>query len=224
MKPTGHWESLPPMVKKREFHAAAFLKGKLYVSGGLNDEFGQDKTGEEAVHGSVECFDPGTKSWCQLPRMTMRRYHHACTSHLGCLVVTGGISPDRLGGEGPLATAERYDPSKQRWSQMPAMSTERSRHSLVSIDSTLYACGGTSPATTHAFEYLDATPSSWVLLPLWNRPDAIQTCLASTGCQGQLYILSCKPSAAFQADQACLQRFDPSTCEWSEMPLKVRTS
>ena len=208
------------MVKKRESHASTFLNGKLYVCGGSNDEFAQDRTGEEGVHGSVECFDPGTKSWTQLPRMSVRRYHHTCTSHQGCIVVSGGISPDRQGGEGPLASAECYDPSKQRWSPLPAMSTERARHMAVSVSSKLYVCGGADAAAACAVECFDNSLRCWVPLPSWNRTE-VQTCLASTGCQGQLYILTRK-AASCQSDDTCLQRFDPSTGQWTVMPLQVQ--
>ena len=219
MKTGGSWENLPPMVKKREFHAAAFLNGKLYVCGGLNDDLEQEKAGEEAVHGSVECFDPRTKTWRQLPRMPVRRHHHECTSHRGCIFVSGGISPDRPGGEGPLATVECYDPSKQRWSQMPAMSTERKGHTAASVNGKLFACGGGS-APACLIEHLDDSLRFWVPGPR-NGTEAVQTCLASTGYQGQLYILTHEVAPTILPDQIFLQRFNLMTGEWKVMPLEV---
>jgi len=222
VKTTGTWQTLGPMLKKRESHSAAFLQGKLYVCGGLNDELTQDRGGEGRVHGSLECFDPGTHSWTQLPRMSMRRYHHACVSHMGCLYVSGGTSPDRAGGEGPSAAVECYDPSPQRWSQKPFMSSERARPTAASVGDKLFACGGAANGAASFLECFDASLSFWAPIP-FQADAAARTFLASTGCQGQLYILS-HTGATLKVGLIRLQRFNPGTGEWTEMPLEVHGS
>ena len=224
----GRWEPLPAMIKKREGHSATVFRGKLYVFGGLNDEFAQESCGEESVHGTVECYDPTTGLWTHLPRMLTRRYHHACAAFQGRLYVCGGKSPDKFGGEGTLATVESFHPSERRWTQMPSMLKERSvapmaqaapaNFALKSVNSKLFAIGG-GIGSMECYE-----GGFWKEVPSLNSSIFGQACVAITACQGYLYILS-RNSAETQAgptEGASMHRFDPSSGMWQAMPLTVQ--
>lgn len=229
-KTAGRWEPLPAMVKKREGHSATVLRGKLYVCGGLNDEFAQESCGEESVHGTMECYDPTTGSWTPLPRMLTRRYNHACTTFQGRLFVCGGISPDKSGGEGQLATVESFQPSERRWTQMPSMLQERSmapaqaapfaNFALKSVNSRLFAYGGAKTAMIECYQ-----DGFWTEIPTLDL-GGCRGCVALTACQGYLYILS-RDSAETEAGPAkgaTMHRFDPDSGTWQAMPLTVQCS
>ena len=215
-KAEAKWEALPPMLKKREGHSATILGGKLYVCGGLSDEFAQD-LGEENVHGSVECFDPfGTHQWAQLPRMSTRRYHHTCVALNGRLYVCGGRSPDKAGGEGQLATAETFQPCKRRWEQIPPMLHERAFHVSTASQGKLYVCGGKD----FVIECFDPALAFWTVLPPFPSPDPCLSCLACTACQDRLYILS-REASEIEAARVSMHRFDLSSGTWKLMPLAM---
>lgn len=232
-KTAGRWEPLPAMVKKREGHSATVLRGKLYVCGGLNDEFAQESCGEESVHGTVECYDPTTGSWSPLPRMLTRRYNHACTTFQGRLFVCGGISPDKSGGEGQLATVESFQPLERRWTQMPSMLQERSMapaqaaqaapfasFALKSVNSRLFAYGGTKTALIECYQ-----DGFWSEIPTLDLGEC-RGCVALAACQGYLYILS-RDSAENEAGPdkgATMHRFDPDSGTWQAMQLTVQCS
>eukprot|EP00438_Fugacium_kawagutii_P033305 Skav219634 [mRNA] locus=scaffold628:249122:249826:- [translate_table: standard] len=222
-KTKGSWETLPAMLKKREGHSATVFCGKLYVCGGLNDEFAQD-SGEESVHGTVECYDPTTGAWTHLPRMLTRRYYHACAAFQGRLYVCGGKSPDKSGGEGQLATVESFRPSERRWTQMPSMLQERSlqraHFALKSVNSKLFAHGGSCGTTIECYE---GRGGFWIEIPS-SSPTEGGTCMALTACQGYLYILSRDPAEteAGPTRHASMQRFDPETGMWQAMSLTVQ--
>lgn len=213
-KTTGKWESMPSMQKKREGHSAAVLGGKLYVCGGLNDEFAQDCSGEESVHGPVECYDPGTGSWTQMSRMLSRRFHHASCAFQGRLIVSGGISPDKAGGEGLLNSVESFQPSERRWTHMPSMLQERARHLMTSSSEFLFAYGGAQAPTMECF---DPMKCLWVRLQCH---EASLSCIALTACFGSLYILSRETALETEAIVApVMLRFDPASGMWKHMHL-----
>ena len=226
-KTKGTWQPLPSMVKKREGHSATVFRGKLYVCGGLNDDFAQESCGEESVHGTVECYDPNIGSWTQLPRMLTRRYLHACAAFQGRLYVCGGKSPDQSGGEGQLATVESFqplEPSERRWAEMPSMLRDRSCQiapfALKSVHSKLFAYGGTGHAST--LECYNGR--LWSEVTSFNEV-ACQSCVALTACQGYLYILSrssASETEAARAASAMMQRFDPVSGMWQAIPLTVQ--
>ena len=212
-KTRGKWESIAPMQKKREGHSAAVLGGKLYVCGGLNDEFAQDCSGEESVHGSVECYDPDV-GWSQLPRLLTRRCYHSSCTYQGRLFVCGGKSPDKSGGEGLINTVESFQPSERRWLQMPSMQQERAHHVMTSSSERLFVYGGDGVGTLECFDHKNL----WVQLPEYHL--ASLSFVALTACQGYLYILGRETASETEALAPAMLRFDPLSGAWKRMHLK----
>ena len=211
-KAKGQWEPLPGMLKKREGHSAVVFAAKLYVCGGLNDEFAQDCRGEESVHGSVECYDPKTGSWSQLPRMLTRRYHHSCTGFNGRLFVCGGVSPDKAGGEGRITSVESFKPTERRWTQMASMLEERACHSATSTMEKLFVFGG-------SIGKLEIFDGLWVKAAVDGLSNGFSH-LALSACQRSLYILGRDSEAGSNLK---MQKFDTVDGIWKDMPLTVQS-
>ena len=101
-------------------HAAAAMGGKIYVTGG-EDEEGSEK--------SVCVYDPQADAWTSLASMSIARQCHAAAAVGGKLYVFGGF-----GASGRLSTAEVYDPASNSWAQGSSLtSSVRSSFRAVAL-------------------------------------------------------------------------------------------
>ena len=130
---TGDALERPSLLASRACHAAAFLGGKLYVSGGKRrgppfiegEPFEHHTVGHEQhpLHAlsSVECFDPGTGRWQELAPLQTGRASFAMCAVDGALYAVGGIS--KTGDS--LRSVERYDVTRNVWLNVAPMPTPR---------------------------------------------------------------------------------------------------
>ena len=100
-------------------HAAAVMGGKIYVTGGWN---------QEAVN-SAYAYDPQADAWTQLASMGTARKGHASAAVGGKLYVFGGMGA----GTQRLSTAEVYDPASDSWAQVTALTSARSSARAVAL-------------------------------------------------------------------------------------------
>jgi N-acetylneuraminic acid mutarotase len=147
----GTWSAKAPMPTGRSAAASAVVNGKICVFGGTSA--GQDLT-------VVECYDPVTNTWNSgAPMPTFRRDLGADSAGPAFLAI-GGYSGGNLSGGGPgvVATAERYDPALNNWTEIAPMSTLREAMAVATAASgLLYAFGGDNAlnrtlATVEAFD------------------------------------------------------------------------
>ena len=84
-------------------------EGKLLVLGGVTpapDDF-------RDLHAVIE-YDPGQRSWKELPSMLQARFYYAVTVLGGGVVVMGGAHPD-------TKSVERHTRRSQCWGAMPSL-------------------------------------------------------------------------------------------------------
>eukprot|EP00964_Phaeocystis_antarctica_P014878 scaffold8219_cov58-Phaeocystis_antarctica.AAC.2 len=87
-------------------HAATAMSGKIYVTGGGN---------QEDTFNAVYVYDPQTDAWTQLASMNVARRVHAAAEVGGKLYVFGGNGSDGA----RLRTSEVYDPThSDSWAQL----------------------------------------------------------------------------------------------------------
>ncbi|KAM0022733.1 putative kelch-type beta propeller [Helianthus debilis subsp. tardiflorus] len=108
------WYKGPSMIYPRCLFASATCGTNAYVAGGI-----AVAGGTQSVHNTVEKYDPETRSWTPLPRMTKPR--KLCS---GCYMdnmfyVIGGRNDD-----GVLTCGEFYDPETNQWNLIPEMFTD----------------------------------------------------------------------------------------------------
>ncbi|KAD7479600.1 hypothetical protein R6Q59_008396 [Mikania micrantha] len=105
------WFKGPSMIYPRCLFASATCGTSAYVAGGI-----VVAGGTQSVHNTVEKYDPETRSWTLLPRMTKPR--KLCS---GCYMnnmfyVIGGRNDD-----GELTCGEFFDPEMNQWNLIPDM-------------------------------------------------------------------------------------------------------
>ena len=114
------WQWVASMPQRRSRHAAAVIGGKIYVTGGEDNE--------ERWLNSVCVYDPQANAWTQLASMGTAKSGHASAAVGGKLYVFGG-----MGGahDDYLSTAEVYDPASGSWAQGPSLTS--AREDLVAV-------------------------------------------------------------------------------------------
>ena len=113
------WTLVAPMGIARKQHGVAVLSGKLYAVGGHTDAGGDSNT--------VEAYYPATDTWSAAAPMSSLRKQFGVAVVSGKLYAVGGDA-----GEG-FTSAEAFDPLKNRWEPIAAMSTPRYGHAVVGM-------------------------------------------------------------------------------------------
>lgn len=133
----GAWLPAADLLTGRTGHTATMLRsGKVLVVGGT------DMDGRALS--SNEIFDPQKNMWAAVPPMSVGRTEHTATLLAdGRVLVAGGF------GEPPptsevLATAEIYDPLRNRWTAAASMHIGRARQTATLLDNgDVLVVGGT---------------------------------------------------------------------------------
>ncbi len=108
---SNRWRRLPPAPTPRAAHAAAVIRGRLYVAGGANDS---------GSLRSLEVYDFARRRWSSGPDFPGPPRNHTTG------VATGGRLYVLAGRDSVnLAAAERYNPRTRRWQTLPDMGTPR---------------------------------------------------------------------------------------------------
>jgi len=93
------WQRVASMPRELHWHAAAVMGGKIYVTGGENNQ--------ESTLKKVCVYDPQADAWTRLASMGTARDRHASAAVGGKLYVFGGYGA----GAQRLSIAEVYDPA-----------------------------------------------------------------------------------------------------------------
>eukprot|EP00913_Durusdinium_trenchii_P022883 g21485.t1 len=166
----GQWECLDPMPTPRFECTAAATKGRIYVLGGSN-------ISGEAL-GCVECYEPSSGLWRQLPEMRQARYGSAISPKHpvpGRVYVFGGHSHWEN-----LSDCECYDAELERWFPLPAMAAPRSHCGAAAAGGRIYVFGGhTNGQDIMTIDCLDPETLSWEVEPL-QMPRPRSHCMTAT--------------------------------------------
>ncbi|XP_075530355.1 uncharacterized protein LOC142563655 [Dermacentor variabilis] len=189
VQPAGQWERLPDMRHARINHAAVALKGRVYAVAG-QDEF-------DVFLSSVEWYEPGASSWCELPwPLPCRLSACGVAAFRGALHVAGGLvqaprHPDCLY---VVSSLLRWDAAAGRWQRAgPSLPSGRGSLALVEHDGSLYAIGGLARTETGHLRVLSDVIAYNEKDGLWRKcpslPEPLHACQAfSLG--GQLLVVS----------------------------------
>jgi uncharacterized protein (TIGR03437 family) len=142
---------------------AVFLKGKIYIPGGVTS----------AVTLSLLHFayDVASNTWATAaePPSAAFLYALAVDEARGVYYHTGGI-PTSTGTVG-VTTVRLYDPNTNTWTDLPPMSTARFGHEAALIEGKLYVVGGIGPSGgLQSGEVYDFTTRQWSAIAPLNRP------------------------------------------------------
>jgi hypothetical protein len=153
----GKWVELPPLRLRRAAGAAAVVGNKLVVVGGqANGELVRD----------TEVFDG--RRWRGGAAIPTPRDHLAVASDGRFLYALGGRE---LAADRNLASVERYDPSADRWTQLPPLPTARGGLGAAIVRRRLVAVGGEGPTSVFATaESFDLGSERWSRMPELRTP------------------------------------------------------
>jgi hypothetical protein len=207
---TGTWSATEPMLEARGGATVTRLgDGRVLVAGG---------TAKGKVLDTAELFDPSTGRWSAAGRMSSPRSLHTATLLPdGRVLVCGGLATlsDTLDVR---ASAELFDPSADRWSPTPAMSTPRVFHTATALaDGTVLVTGGLarmaslSPLTSA--EVFDPRSDSWS--PTGDLVDGPQFQVATLVPGGGVLVLGVN---GLNDDQTVSELYDATTGTWTAAP------
>lgn len=141
---TGTWTPTGSMSTARALHTATLLSdGEVLVTGGASIYHGS----KGAVASTAEIYDPKSGTWHSAAKMSVARYHHTATRLSDGRVLIAGGWALTTNSDKSLATAEIYDPAKNRWTATGSMATGRARGSMMTLpDGRVLVVGGVDPA------------------------------------------------------------------------------
>jgi N-acetylneuraminic acid mutarotase len=184
---------VPALPAGVTYAAAAWLRGRLYLTGG----HGTEK--------QVLCWDPAAKpgaGWRRVAELLTGRFRHAAVVLGKALYVLGGY------GRGVLASVERYDPDQDKWEAVAPMPTARYSFAAAILDGRIIAIGG----YLRSCECFDPVTDKWEALP--DMPTA-RSGPAATVLGGRLWV------TGGNGGGTTVEVFDPATNAWdrSEAPM-----
>jgi non-specific serine/threonine protein kinase len=165
---SNRWSTTTPLPNPRD-HLAGVSDGRyVYAVGGRH-------LTPANPQGTVDRYDPLTRTWTALPSLPTPREGLAATIVGGDLVTAGGEQKTRV-----LNTVEILHLSTNTWSTGPPLQTARHGLALVTVESTVYALGGAtlpdhngSTAVDEALDFTSAPPTS--LAPITSPAAAWRT-------------------------------------------------
>jgi len=156
----GTWKKVPATVKIPDGgHTATLLAdGRILLTGG-----------SPAVADS-EIFDPASGKVTAASPMAVAREQHAATLLKdGKVLVAGGYGPTGTGAPALLDSAELFDPSSGKWSNVGPMATGRAAHTATLLnDGRVLATGGIQLGhgeLLKSTEIFDPSTASWSAIP-----------------------------------------------------------
>jgi N-acetylneuraminic acid mutarotase len=158
---TRRWKRLREAPTARAAHAAAVIRGRLYVAGGANDS---------GSLRSLEIYDFARRRWSKGPDFPgPARNHTTGVASGGLLYVLAGRDAQNY------ATSERYDPRTRRWQSLPDMRTPRGGIASARLrDGRIVVFGGEElepgGSTIAEVELFDPRTRRWRRLPDMRTP------------------------------------------------------
>lgn len=159
---TRRWRRLPAAPTPRAAHAAAVIRGRLYVAGGANDS---------GSLRSLEIYDFARRRWSNGPDFVGPARNHTTG------VASGGLFYVLAGRDAQnYAMAERYDPRRRTWQALPPMRTARGGIASARLrDGRIVVFGGeeltgAGARSIQEVELFDPRTRRWSALPDMRTP------------------------------------------------------
>lgn len=205
---TGSWTRLPDMGFTRQLPQAAFLNGKLYVTGGRST----NGTGAD-----LEVYDPGLNRW-SFGASIPKPYLGAGTATVnGKMYVVGGCTDSTGCG---TTDVQVYNPATDSWTTAASYPIPVSRLSCGGIGALLYCAGGVQQPTNGALQSYTAAYRYDPRANAWSRIADLPIDLwgsAYSASNGRLVI---SDGVTANGNVVTNQGFvyDPGTNTWTPLP------
>jgi N-acetylneuraminic acid mutarotase len=196
------WSPIGAMSASRDVPGAAFISGKMYVTGGWLPDGLPDA--------ALEIYNPGSNTWSAGPSVPTAYAASGVAAVAGKMYVVGGCGYSTCGSTDVFA----YDPGTNTWSRAASYPQPIAWTSCGGIDGRLYCAGGATDAgtTKNAYVYDPAhdgwTPVASLPVDLWGS--------GYTAANGQL-LVSGGVTAGFSVITNQGFSYDPASNAWSPM-------
>lgn len=201
----------PAMSVKRNNVGVAYLKNKIYATGGGD--------GVEKAVASVEVFDVGTGEWNNSCPMQQRRCGHAVAAVQGKLYVIGGGD-----GQGKdLRSVECFNPLDEAWTEVKPMRHARVNAAVCAHNGFIFVFGGNSrdgeqSTMLDSVERYDPKQDKWVKRT--HLPSA-RAYASAASCGGYIYLAggqSMEQGGKYPVVLDSVLRYEVESNTWIEMP------
>ena len=188
--------------------AAAVLNSRIWVAGGLTDA--QDATAR------TEFYDPTIDTWSPGPPLPIPLHHAMMVTYRNTLVVIGGFAP--LGGDVLGTTSARVlflNQAQNGWTDGPRLPIARGAGAAAVVGNKIIVVGGRTGPTEKP-----VTPTEIFDGTSWHDAASIPIPgdhLAAASDGTYLYAVGGR-RVTVTANTAAVQRFNPATAQWTQLP------
>ncbi len=195
-------EGLAPLPGPRQEVGIAALDGKVYVIGGLLNDF--------SATGRVDRYDVASGEWEDVPSLLNDTELH----HIGAAAVAGKVYSigglDR--GFRGVSSVFAFDPTMNEWSEVSSLPTPRGGAGVAVLAGRIYVAGGQTGSTSFSdFASYDPVANEWS--ELQPMPTA-RNHLAAGAHNGKFFAVG---GRNFGLLFGTLEVYDPASGDWDEL-------
>ena len=202
---TTKWRALAPATLERTEVAAARVGRFIYVMGGFEQS-------ANATVATTERYDIRRDRWRRVAAMPVGLNHAAAVAYRGSVYVVGGYR-GRRALDDEVATLYRYQPKRNRWTQLPSAPTRRGALAAGVIGHRLYAVGGAGAGRAlPTLEIFDFRTRRWRRGPDLPLP---REHLAAAAARGRFYAIAGRASG--QGNFPRVDRYAPAARRWTRV-------
>ena len=196
-----------------EVGAAVDKSGRIWVAGGL--------TGPDSATTKTEFYDPTLDAWTPGPALPVALHNATMVSYQNTVWVIGGLEPQGSDVSG-IASARvlRLNEAKVCWVEAPALHHARGAGAAAVVGNKIVVVGGRTGATGGTRAQAVPTDRGLRRHQLARRRAAMPVPgdhLAAASDGKYLYAVGGR-KLELAANTAALQRFDPNTGQWTQLP------
>ena len=188
---------------------AAVLDGRIWVAGGL--------TGSDSATTKTEFYDPTVGTWSPGPDLPVPLHHAMMVSYQNTVWVIGGFEPQGSEVSG-IASARvlHLNQAETAWVDGPALHHARAAGAAAVVGNKIVVVGGRTAGRSAA----PVTPTEVFDGTSWHDTAGIPVPgdhLAAASDGTYLYAVGGR-RLEVTANTAAVQRFDPNTDRWTQLP------
>jgi non-specific serine/threonine protein kinase len=188
---------------------AAVLQNRIWVAGGL--------TGIDSATAKTEFYDPTVGAWGQGPNLPVPLHHAMMVTYRNTVWVIGGFEPQGSDVSGTVSARVMYlDQDRDFWVQGPPLHHARAAGAAVVVGDKIVVVGGRTAGSSAQ----EVAPTEVFDGTSWHDATGIPVTgdhVAAASDGKYVYVVGGR-KLTVAANTAVVQRFDPNTGKWSQLP------
>ena len=148
------FNNLPPMLENKKRCIAVYLKGEVYVFGGINNE---------GIMKSVEKYSPLSKKWVKVTDIPDKRQHFCACAFMDNIYIFGGYES----GLAYLNSCLHFEAKLIKWKEVAKMNYTRSDAACAIYEENIVVTGGENNINlvSNTVESYDVYGKTWTPMP-----------------------------------------------------------